>query len=52
VALILFLASGKADVLSGRFISVDDDVTELVRRIDEIQQADLYTLQLHKLGAA
>jgi NAD(P)-dependent dehydrogenase (short-subunit alcohol dehydrogenase family) len=50
VALILFLASGKADALSGRFISVDDDVNELVRRIEEIQQADLYTLQLHKLG--
>lgn len=48
--LILLLASGKADVLSGRFISVDDDVNALVRRIEEIQRADLYTLQLHKLG--
>jgi 3-oxoacyl-[acyl-carrier protein] reductase len=52
VALILFLASGKADALSGRFISVDDDVQELVRRADEIERADLYTLQFHKLGEA
>jgi NAD(P)-dependent dehydrogenase (short-subunit alcohol dehydrogenase family) len=52
VALILFLASGKADALSGRFISVDDDVNELVRRAEEIRRAGLYTLQLHKLGEA
>jgi NAD(P)-dependent dehydrogenase (short-subunit alcohol dehydrogenase family) len=52
VALILFLASGEADALSGRYISVDDDVQELVRRAEEIERADLYTLQLHKLGAA
>jgi NAD(P)-dependent dehydrogenase (short-subunit alcohol dehydrogenase family) len=52
VALILFLASGKADALSGRFISVDDDVQELVRRAEEIERSDLYTLQLHKLGEA
>jgi NAD(P)-dependent dehydrogenase (short-subunit alcohol dehydrogenase family) len=50
VDLVLLLASGKADVLSGRFLSIDDDVNELVRRIEEIQQDDLYTLQLHKLG--
>ena len=50
VALVVLLASDKADALSGRFINVvEDDVNELVRRIDEIQRADLYTLQLNKL---
>jgi NAD(P)-dependent dehydrogenase (short-subunit alcohol dehydrogenase family) len=52
VDLILFLASGEADALSGRYISVEDDVHEMVRRADEIKRADLYTLQLHKLGEA
>jgi NAD(P)-dependent dehydrogenase (short-subunit alcohol dehydrogenase family) len=50
IRLVLFLASGKADTLSGRFISVDDDVNEMVRRVEEVQRADLYTLQLNKLG--
>lgn len=50
VALVLLLAPGKADALSGRFINVDeDDVNEMARRIEEIQRADLYTLQIHKL---
>lgn len=46
VQLILFLASGKADELSGRYISIDDDVAELVRRAEEIERDDLYTLRL------
>jgi NAD(P)-dependent dehydrogenase (short-subunit alcohol dehydrogenase family) len=46
VQLILFLASGKADALSGRYISIDDDVAELVRRVEEIERDDLYTLRL------
>lgn len=50
VALVLFLASGQADALSGRFLSIEDDVNELVRRSAEVEQADLYTLQLHKLA--
>lgn len=49
VALVLFLASGQADTLSGRFLSIEDDLNELVRRRAEIEQADLYTLQFHKL---
>ncbi len=44
--LVLFLASGKADALSGCFISVDDDLAEMVRRAEEIQRDDLYTLRL------
>ncbi len=50
VALILFLASGKADALSGRFIGVKDHVNELVRHIEENDHKDLYTLRLRQLG--
>ena len=44
--LVLFLALGQADELSGCFISVDDDLAEMVRRAKEIQQGELYTLRL------
>ena len=44
--LVLFLASGKADSLSGRMFMVPDDPAELVSRADEIRQKDLYTLRL------
>jgi NAD(P)-dependent dehydrogenase (short-subunit alcohol dehydrogenase family) len=44
--LVLFLASGQADALSGCFISVDDDVAEMVQRAEEIQQDGLHTLRL------
>lgn len=48
VALILFLASGQADALSGRFINVKDDVAELTRRVEEIRNKELYTLRLRQ----
>jgi NAD(P)-dependent dehydrogenase (short-subunit alcohol dehydrogenase family) len=44
--LVLFLASGQADALSGCFISVDDDVAEMVQRAEEIQHDELHTLRL------
>jgi NAD(P)-dependent dehydrogenase (short-subunit alcohol dehydrogenase family) len=44
--LVVLLASGKADALSGCFISVRDDVAEMVRRAEEIQRGQLYTLRL------
>lgn len=44
--LVLTLASGKADALSGRFISVSDDVNELMGRVAEIERDDLHTLRL------
>jgi NAD(P)-dependent dehydrogenase (short-subunit alcohol dehydrogenase family) len=44
--LVLLLASGKADALSGCFISIDDDVADLARRAEEIQRDELYTLRL------
>jgi NAD(P)-dependent dehydrogenase (short-subunit alcohol dehydrogenase family) len=43
---VLFLASGQVDALSGCFISVDDDVAEMVQRAEEIQQGGLHTLRL------
>ena len=44
--LVVFLASGQADALSGCFIRVDDDVTEMAARAQEIRQDELYTLRL------
>ncbi len=46
VKLILALASGKADALSGRFIDVDDDLDQWLQHIERIQHDDLYTLRL------
>jgi NAD(P)-dependent dehydrogenase (short-subunit alcohol dehydrogenase family) len=44
--LVTFLASGKADALSGCFISVREDVNQMVQRADEIREGELYTLRL------
>ena len=44
--LVVYLASGKADALSGCFISVRDDVAEMVQRADEIRKEELYALRL------
>lgn len=46
VELFMFLASGKADALSGRAISVSDNEAELMERTDEILERDLYTMRL------
>jgi NAD(P)-dependent dehydrogenase (short-subunit alcohol dehydrogenase family) len=46
--LTVFLASGKADALSGRFINVYDDVNELLQQSEQIQKEQLYTLRLRK----
>jgi NAD(P)-dependent dehydrogenase (short-subunit alcohol dehydrogenase family) len=44
--LIFELAGGKADELSGRFISVSYDLKTLVKRADQIKDEDLYGLRL------
>ena len=44
--LVMFLASGKEDGLSGCFFTVTDDVVEMVKRAEEIQKEELYTLRL------
>ncbi|HEV2124996.1 MAG TPA: SDR family oxidoreductase [Chloroflexota bacterium] len=46
--LILSLASGRADSLSGRFISVNDDLDDLIRRAEEIQRDNHYVLAIRK----
>jgi NAD(P)-dependent dehydrogenase (short-subunit alcohol dehydrogenase family) len=44
--LCVFLATGKADRLSGRYLHVLDDISQLVNRADEIVANDLYALRL------
>jgi len=49
--LVVYLASGQADGLSGRFIHARaDDVLEMVQRVEEIEQNSLYTLRVRKLA--
>jgi NAD(P)-dependent dehydrogenase (short-subunit alcohol dehydrogenase family) len=48
VALVLALASGRADALSGRFISDTDDVEQMILDAERIQRDDLYTMRLRK----
>ncbi|MCU1234342.1 MAG: short-chain dehydrogenase/reductase [Candidatus Solibacter sp.] len=47
--LVLFLASGKADQLSGRLFSVNEDVDEIVRRAEEVESGNLYVLRSRRL---
>jgi NAD(P)-dependent dehydrogenase (short-subunit alcohol dehydrogenase family) len=46
--LCVLLATGIADRLSGRYLTVRDNIPELVQRADEIVEKDLYTLRLRK----
>ncbi|MGE5135166.1 MAG: SDR family NAD(P)-dependent oxidoreductase [Gemmatimonadota bacterium] len=43
--LVTYLASGAADILSGRYIAATDDVVQMVARADEIAEHDLYVLR-------
>jgi len=43
--LVVYLASGAADVLSGRYIVATDDAAQMVARADEIEEHDLYVLR-------
>lgn len=47
--LVLFLASGRADALSGRLFSVGEDVEEIVRRTPEVRRDELYALRVRNL---
>ncbi len=47
-ALVVALAAGRGDPLSGRFLHVLDDLDDLVRRADEIERLDLYALRLSR----
>jgi NAD(P)-dependent dehydrogenase (short-subunit alcohol dehydrogenase family) len=44
--LIVYLASGQADALTGRYLGVADDIPALVRRAAEITERDLLTMRL------
>ena len=46
--LVVELATGRADALSGRFLHVLDDLDDLVARADEIAREDLYALRLRR----
>jgi 3-oxoacyl-[acyl-carrier protein] reductase len=49
--LVLSIATGALDRLSGRFLHAQDDLGELLDRHDEIDAADLYQLRLGRLPA-
>jgi hypothetical protein len=45
-ALVVALASGAADALSGRYLTARDDLGELLRRAQDIAGRDLLTLRI------
>ena len=47
--LVLELASGRADSLSGRFLSIWDDLDSLLRNVREIEERHLYALRVRTL---
>jgi NAD(P)-dependent dehydrogenase (short-subunit alcohol dehydrogenase family) len=49
--LVVRLAAGRADALSGRFIDVSDDLGKLLGRWHEIKRDHLYTLRVRKLDS-
>jgi acyl-CoA synthetase (AMP-forming)/AMP-acid ligase II/NAD(P)-dependent dehydrogenase (short-subunit alcohol dehydrogenase family) len=49
---VLHLAAGRGDRLSGRHLSVHDDLDALLERIEEIETDDLHTLRLRTTAAA
>src|SRR5690242_5294943 len=49
VRLVVDLASGRADILSGRYVTVFDDLDELLLRAAEIEREGLYALRVRKL---
>jgi hypothetical protein len=51
VELILRIAAGDADGLSGRHLSVHDDLDALLARLPEIRDHDLYVMRTERLTA-
>ena len=45
----LFLASGQADPLSGRLLSVNEDLPEILRRAEDVERDELYVLRTRRL---
>ena len=46
--LVATLATGVADQLTGRFLTVWDDIDDLARRADDIRAEDLYAMRLRR----
>jgi NAD(P)-dependent dehydrogenase (short-subunit alcohol dehydrogenase family) len=51
-ALVSYLASGKADALSGLFLQTSDNLDELIAHVDQIRRDRLYSLRFRRLGTA
>jgi NAD(P)-dependent dehydrogenase (short-subunit alcohol dehydrogenase family)/uncharacterized protein YndB with AHSA1/START domain len=51
VQLVLQLASGLADRLTGRFLSVSDDLDVLLRNVEQIEENNLFSLRVRTLNA-
>jgi NAD(P)-dependent dehydrogenase (short-subunit alcohol dehydrogenase family) len=51
VALVVRLAAGDADALSGRHLSVHDDLDAVLARLPEVHAGDLYVLRPDRLRA-
>lgn len=51
VDLVVRLSSGHYDELSGRQLSVHDDLDEVLERIDDVRHRELYVLGLQRLSA-
>lgn len=47
--LVLELVSGRADILSGRFLSIWDDLNSLLRNVEQIEERNLYSLRVQTL---
>ena len=47
--LVLDLATGRADALSGRFLTIFDDLGALLSHLQEIEIENLYSLRVRKL---
>jgi hypothetical protein len=50
--LLVQLAAGRGDRLSGRHLTVNDDLDALLDRIEQIEADDLHTLRLRTSAAA
>ncbi len=48
--LVAFLASGKADRLSGHIFSVNDDPEQILERADEVERESMYMLRMRALN--
>lgn len=49
--LVLELVSGRLDSLSGRFLSIDDDLDQLLKKAEDLEQKNLYALKVERLPA-